>query len=47
MIKVRTGEAQGALLFGQRDPCLLTEVFLALVTLGFSRANEYLQVISF
>ena len=47
MIKVRTGETQGSLLFCQCDPCLAAKVFFALVALGFSRANEYLQAISF
>jgi len=47
MIKVRTGQAQGALPFCQCDPSLFPEVFMTLVTLGFSQTDEYLQVVTF
>ena len=33
--------------FCQHDPCLASKVFLALVTLRFSRGDEYLQVFLF
>lgn len=44
VIQVSAGQAEGAALPGQSDPCMVSELLATVVAGGFTGRNEYLQI---